>query len=390
MDTSVLAHNLRRIRSAKGLNQTQLADLAGLSRVAYRNIETGTAVPKLDSLLRIARALDLPVEELLVPRRSLTAVRFRANKKMTIREQLLVDLARWLDDYNEVERLVSDRQQFTLSKLASSLQQLSPGRERAQKAALEARGELGLRDDEMIRDVYGLLEERGGVKTYAPVVASEGFFGLSVAKDDGGPAIVVNVWDRIPVERWIFSAIHELGHLLLHLHAYDVTKTEEDEREEEEANIFASHFLMPDAVFKKEWKETQGLPLVIRVLKVKQMFRVSYKTVLYRIHETIPSTPGYSSVWQRFHIEFHRHYKRSLKQTDEPAALHPNTFGAAEGHSANEPERLSTMLFMGDRRCRLVCRAIAQGKLSTEQGAKILGTTIAEMNERLDSQQADN
>jgi len=35
------------------------------------------------------------------------------------------------------------------------------------------------------------------------------------------------VWERLSVERWIFTAAHELGHLLLHLDAYDVSKTDD-------------------------------------------------------------------------------------------------------------------------------------------------------------------
>src|SRR5207245_1218913 len=120
-----------------------------------------------------------------------------------------------------------------------------------------------------------------GVKVCAMRIASDAFFGLSVAKSDGGPAIAVNVWDRISVERWIFTAAHELGHLLLHFSAYDVARTAEDKSEENEANQFASHFLMPDDVFRSEWDEARGHGLVDRVFKVKRIFHVSYRTVLY-------------------------------------------------------------------------------------------------------------
>ena len=49
---------------------------------------------------------------------------------------------------------------------------------------------------------------------------------------------------------------------------------------EEEANSFASSFLMPDASFQKEWKKTSGLALVDRVMKIKRIFNVSYRAVL--------------------------------------------------------------------------------------------------------------
>ena len=59
-------------------------------------------------------------------------------------------------------------------------------------------------------------------------------------------------WERISVERWIFSAAHELGHLLLHPMSYDSSKHDEPRAEEKEADTFASYFLMPEMSFKKE------------------------------------------------------------------------------------------------------------------------------------------
>lgn len=53
-------------------------------------------------------------------------------------------------------------------------------------------------------------------RSYPKEVMSDGFFGLSIGPTDRGPLVVVNVWGRISVERWILTAAHELGHLLLH------------------------------------------------------------------------------------------------------------------------------------------------------------------------------
>lgn len=116
--------------------------------------------------------------------------------------------------------------------------------------------------------------------------ATNAFFGLSVGPNDSGPAVVVNTWDRISVERWIFTAAHELGHILLHQDAFDRSRSDEPDQEEEDADQFASHFLMPDAGFNSEWEESRGLSLLNRVLKIKRIYRVSYKTVLYRLMQS--------------------------------------------------------------------------------------------------------
>src|SRR3954469_24391587 len=55
---------LRRIRQARGLEQRELARLAGVSRQALGNIEAGDAEPGTDLALRLARGLRCPVEEI--------------------------------------------------------------------------------------------------------------------------------------------------------------------------------------------------------------------------------------------------------------------------------------------------------------------------------------
>ncbi|MDD9984029.1 MAG: ImmA/IrrE family metallo-endopeptidase [Gammaproteobacteria bacterium] len=72
-----------------------------------------------------------------------------------------------------------------------------------------------------------------------------------------GPAVVVNTWDRISVERWIFTAAHEFGHLLLHPDENRRDATELPVQAEREADVFASEFLMPETAFATEWEETQ-------------------------------------------------------------------------------------------------------------------------------------
>ena len=48
---------------------------------------------------------------------------------------------------------------------------------------------------------------------------------------------------------------------------------------------------MPEAAFASEWEITRRHSLVVRVIKVKRIFRVSYKTVLYRLVESGSETP---------------------------------------------------------------------------------------------------
>ena len=69
--SSNLALNVRQLRSARQLSQAQLAQIAGIPRPTLAHLESGTANPTLSVLMRIASALQVLIEELVAPPRSL-------------------------------------------------------------------------------------------------------------------------------------------------------------------------------------------------------------------------------------------------------------------------------------------------------------------------------
>jgi XRE family transcriptional regulator, regulator of sulfur utilization len=73
MDDSIaerLAANTRRLREARGLSQHQIAKLAEVPRPTWANLESGDANPTIQVLTKVARALNVRVEDLLAPARS--------------------------------------------------------------------------------------------------------------------------------------------------------------------------------------------------------------------------------------------------------------------------------------------------------------------------------
>ncbi len=368
MDEVAISANLRRIRHEHGLTQEEAAKAAGLSRAGYRKIESDAAQPRSQTLLRLAGVFKVPLRELVTPVPVLEHVRFRSTGRLRTRSEILTQVGIWLRNFNELERSLKSRKGGELPSLS---------RAQPKGAAEKARKVFGIRPDETIRDICGLLESRG-IKVLALSKASDGFFGLAVAGQDGGPAVVVNAWERISVERRIFTAAHELAHIMLHPGGFDVALQAEEKREEKEANIFASHFLMPHSMFDKEWEETAGLPFVRRVLKVKRMFRVSYKTVLYRLSES--SAMG-RRVWARFQTEYLRQFGRSLLREDEPEALAADSFRASfpESLGAAEPDGMSEVDFAEDRLLHLVRLALERGIITLSRAAEILGLSLPDM-----------
>lgn len=372
-----ISKNLRRIRSARELTQEEVAEAAALSLAGYRKIEAGDSEPRGNTVLALAQALAVKPSDLLRPAPPLPAARFRSTKRMREREVLLMDVAKQLEAYTELEDLLDEQRRFNLDQFALAVGDAS---RRPISAAAKVREAFNLADDEPIHDICGLLEDHG-VKVLRVRVASDAFFGLSVADGTAGPAIAVNVWERISVERWIFTAAHELGHLVLHAADFDPGQSSEQPEHEKEADLFAAYFLMPEASFTKEWDQARGLPLYDRVLKVKRIHRVSYKTVLYRLHEQ-----GMTDIWWRFQAESKRRTGRSLLKVDEPAALSPGAFlgaavAAVESRKGREPTQLTEYDFLSDRRQRLVREAVEREVISLGRGAEILGVSLRAMRQ---------
>ncbi len=63
-DFSVLGETIRALRREKGLSQEVLSGLAGIARTHLTMIETGTMKPNLETLCKLAQALDLRPSEL--------------------------------------------------------------------------------------------------------------------------------------------------------------------------------------------------------------------------------------------------------------------------------------------------------------------------------------
>jgi Zn-dependent peptidase ImmA (M78 family)/DNA-binding XRE family transcriptional regulator len=363
MSREILSQNLRRIRSIQKMSQADLAKKAGINRISYVQIENGAADPRSSNLLSIANVLGIGLTDLFKPMPTLSHVRFRINKKLSpreenSREQLLQDVSEWLKDYRELEDLLSNKKSY----LFNNLKEKDPV-----KAAKKARDLLELEAKEPVRDICGLVE-KAGVRIFLPKSQFKKYYGLSVSSLDGGPAICVRVGEDISVERQIFTVAHELGHLLLHGYSYKKDEITEIVQDENDADLFASHFIMPKDSFNREWDETRGVHFVDRVLHVKRIFKVSYRTVLRRLIEN--DIVG-KNIYKDFAIEFKKLYNHDLKDHYEP-----------DSYSEIEPYYgLIKSDFMEDRLNRLVREAYEKELISMNRAAEILGLSVSEMRE---------
>ncbi len=384
MSLDILSTNLQKLRHAQGLSQDKLALAAGISRIAYLNIERRQSEPRADTLRALAKALGVRIPDLLVEAPVLKRVRFRSLKRLKRREQVLVEVGQKLRDFSELETLLDAPSPKDIDELRAVAAGVRKKGIPAVAAAMRAHFDLGAH--EPVHDICGLLE-RQGIKVLSVNIATDAFLGLSVSEEDGGPAVVVNTWERLPVEHWIFSAAHELAHLLLHLQAYQVDEELEDKDQERDADAFASHFLMPEAVFRREWDDTVGMPLFDRVLKVKRVFRVSWRTVLFRLSEGMADPNQRKVLWIHFANAYKKINSKVLLKMDEPEGVSMDAYrDLSDLHKAGpEPAGMDRHDFQGERLWRLVHQATKGGDITLARGAEILGIKLNEMRDLAES-----
>lgn len=363
--------NVARLRLDRGLTQEALAEKAGLSRFAVGQIERGYGLPRMKTLLCLAEALGATLVDLTTPVRRLRSARFRAPARPTGREQILAEVSMWLDAYRLLETDLEEAREFRFEALRARR-----GRRDPVAAARAARRVADLPPEAPIPGMCPLLEANG-VKVLVMGKERRSFFGLSIGSEDGGPAVVVNAWERTSVERWIFTAARELGHLVLHPDEYDTERTEHSEAAEKEADAFADEFLMPESAFARAWDATAPQPLLARVLRVKRIFGVSYRSVLHRL---VATGREEKSVCRDFQVQQRTRFGKTPGRTDESEAIEKSAF-AWDWLRASEPAPLSEHDFLGDRLRYFVRRALEEDHISMGRAAEILGMRLVATRE---------
>lgn len=65
VDTVLVGKVIQKMRNTKGMSQEVLSGLAGLDRTHYSKIERGLRSPNINTIFKIAQALEIPPHELV-------------------------------------------------------------------------------------------------------------------------------------------------------------------------------------------------------------------------------------------------------------------------------------------------------------------------------------
>ena len=318
----ILARNIRRRRQILGLDQGQMADRIGVSRITFSKYENGKAAITDDVFYRLSRIFGISPAALLESPDRQSAPLFRHKKVYSQQErasldQMILDAERKFEDYDELESFANER--IESSELLSMQRRVASADE-ARAFGTEVRACLFRQGFDNVRR-FGEALEANGIKflSFAFPLSSE--FGFSLQLPNGSCGIAVNNGDAVPGERQLFTLCHEVGHLLMH-HQDDATddSPETKRRREKEANAFAAGMLIPSAEFNSAWDNTDGRLWFDRILAVKRIFTVSYLTVIYCLEERYRATSGKKTVppyrnW--FKENYLRRFGRTLPAHEE-------------------------------------------------------------------------
>lgn len=324
-------------RDLRSLSQTDLAQLVGVNQATISRYENGAEVPE-EHLAAICKALDRPRSFFFWDERLYAAscMYHRKNRRISVAEMTAINAK------VNMLRIVASRL-LTVAQVNSSYSFFRLDAKKLGGPIGCARELRRLWQLPMgpIRNVVRSIENAGGM-VFRCQFGEAKVHGISQWPLDAPqmpPIFFVN--DKAPGDRGRWTLCHEIGHIVMH-HA----PLEGDP--EEEANAFASEFLMPQdeisndllnmtlpkaAALKSQWK-TSMQSIIFRSHQLGKISAKQYESLFrqmgykgYRTCEPVPIVPEEPEMFCDL-LEFHR---KRVRRSDD---------GLAEFIGETNPESL--------------------------------------------------
>lgn len=237
---TINGERVRQAREIRGLTQAELARLIEVNQSNVARMEAGELSPALETLESISLHTDFPLsffERNPGPDFPLGSLLFRQKSKLRSSERSQV---------RQLARLMFELFEQVLGKFRPYEVGIPRLSETPQLAAKITRSALGYSPDAPVPDLVRRLERNGVVVIALPYpIKDHDAFSLWADTEPRKPVVVVTAGK--PGDRMRFSIAHELGHLVLHRGAEGSRSELENQADE-----FASEFLMPREAIKKE------------------------------------------------------------------------------------------------------------------------------------------
>lgn len=347
MDTlEIFSRRLKNARIMKGYSMDDLSKAMNcvVSKMSISKFESGQLKPNGTTLINLSKALDQPIDYFF---RSFSIViesiefRKKASLGKKKEESIKEQVADIVERYSTIEEICNMSVPF--STLPGIVRTPEDAREKARK--VRTMWNIGA---DGIVNVIALLEENG-IKI-VQIDAPMSFDGLSSLVNGIQPVIVLN--KNFASERMRFTAMHELGHLIM-----NIDKSIEGKAAESICHAFANEILLPEEVFRNVVGFRRRDITYPELEYLQKQFGISCDAIMHKAKDiNIVSDSGY----RQFCIKKNSfpEYRSLIEKSIYP----PETTSRFE---------------------KLVYQALSRELISTSNAAALLNLSIADVNRNL-------
>lgn len=282
------SHRLIEAVKARGFTWKELSKLAFIKASTLSDYKNGNITPSLEQLEKIAVALEFPVDYFLRPSLPGSALKgprlFRASTSITQRaaDQAETRLSWAAQALAYADRYLHTPQPTFLQAYSHLVEPLSLDNDQIELIALSVREKLGFGRGPVTHLVRA-MEKAGMVVLRYESLSHIKMDGLSQHTESGRPLCAIITSENMSLARENFSLAHELGHIVLHAqipeHRYN--ELADGKLLEDQANLFASAFLLPSESFIPE----VVAPSLGQFVHLKKKWRTSIAAMIRRCRQ---------------------------------------------------------------------------------------------------------
>ena len=292
-----IGKSLTNIRVMNELSRGQLAKKVGVTEQAVWQYENGYTSPKLEVVNNLKKIFNVKAsyfyrEDLLkksdIENIKVQHIAYRSETVNSLsKTQSELMHIRFLDEFlKKIESKISYPSNLLVNLRNETLTYLQQNPDINRESQIQyiadlARQTIGLPKNSNRNFLF--LLEKAGVFIFEKEIG-ETIDAYSLWTEDDRPYIILGTIKKSAARR-NFDLAHELGHLLIH---YKVEFNMQDKscyrRLEDEANSFASAFLMPEE-FQRDCKEIVKVSNPDAYLDVKEKWEVSLQAIAMKVHK---------------------------------------------------------------------------------------------------------
>lgn len=339
----IFAKRLKSARLLSAMSMDKLVEAMGgiVSKNAIAKYERGEMMPNSSVLIALAKALSVKPDYFFRPFSvEIGKVDFRKKSKLgakkinAIKEQVADQIERYL----EIENLLRINAPFV--NPIADIPINEPADIEGAVNTLLKKWKLGFN---ALPNVIELLEDKEiKVIELDADPAFDGLSGWAVQEKKSVPIIVVN--RNFPIERKRFTALHELGHLLLNFN-----ENLNHKEIEKLCHCFAGAMLIPYDTFIAELGEHRSSISLHELISIKETYGISIQAIMARAY-------GLGVISQSAYQRFRIFVSKNLKEED---------WGNYQGKEQS------------DRFMQLIYRAAAEEIISLSKAANLSNQKLA-------------